>query len=231
MAIQGRRLKNAVYAALAGVGKTVASPVRVELLDLLAQGDRTVEELARMSGQTVANASQHLQVLLRARLVDRSKEGLFARYRLAVPEVGEFIRALWVLADSQADRLEQAKNRLVTELNEAEPVGRDELVRRVREGQAFVIDVRPFEEYRAGHLPGALSIPLEAIETRLAELPRGREIVAYCRGPYCVLAVEAVRRLREKGFRAVRLDMGVWDWRARGLPLETEPMPAVKESR
>jgi rhodanese-related sulfurtransferase len=231
MAIQGRKLKNAVYAALAGVGKTVASSVRVELLDLLSQGDRTVEELARMSGQTVANASQHLQVLLRARLVDRSKEGLFARYRLAVPEVGEFVRALRVLAESQAVQLEQAENRLITELNEAEPIGREELVRRVREGETFVIDVRPAEEYRAGHLPGALSIPLERLEARLAELPRRREIVAYCRGPYCVLAVEAVRRLREKGFRAVRLDLGVWDWRARGLPLETEPMPTVKESK
>ncbi len=231
MAIQERKLKNTVYAVLAGVGKTVASPVRVELLDLLSQGGRTVEELARMSGQTVANASQHLQVLLRARLVDRSKEGLFARYRLSVPEVGEFIQALRVLADSQAVQLEQAKNRLMAELNEAEPVGREELVRRVREGEAFVIDVRPAEEYRAGHLPGALSIPLEGLEARLAELPRGREIVAYCRGPYCVLAVEAVRRLRKKGFRAIRLDMGVWDWRAQGLPLETESVPAVKEPK
>lgn len=224
-------MKNAVYAALAGVGKTVASPVRVELLDLLAQGDRTVEELARLSGQTVANASQHLQMLLRARLVERSKEGLFARYRLAVPAVGEFVRTLRVLAESQAVQLEQAKHRLVAELHEAEPVGREELVRRVREGEAFVIDVRPAEEYRAGHLPGALSIPLEGLESRLTELPRGREIVAYCRGPYCVLAVEAVRRLREKGFRAVRLDLGVWDWRARGLPLETEHRPAGKESK
>jgi rhodanese-related sulfurtransferase len=217
MGIWGRRLKDAVYGALAGVGKAVASPVRVELLDLLSQGDRTVEELARMSGQSVANASQHLQALLRARLVRRSKEGLFARYGLAVPEVGEFVRALRVLAESQAAELGRAKRRLLEELGEAEPVGRNELIRRVREGEAFVIDVRPPEEYRAGHLPGARSMPLKDLDARLAELPRGREIVAYCRGPYCVLAVEAVRQLRKKGFRAARLDMGVWDWRAQGL--------------
>jgi rhodanese-related sulfurtransferase len=205
--------------------------VRVELLDLLSQGDRTVEELARMSGQTLANASQHLQVLLRARLVNRVKEGLFAHYHLAVPEVGEFIRALRVLAERQAVQLEHAKSRLVSELHEAEPVSQEELVRRVREGEAFVIDVRPSEEYHAGHLPGAISVPLEGLEARLAQLPREREIVAYCRGPYCMLAVEAVRRLREKGFYAVRLDLGVWDWRARGLPLEAESVPAVKESK
>ena len=217
MGLCGRKLKNTVYAALAGVGKAVASPVRVEFLDLLSQGDRTVEELARISGQSVANASQHLQALLRARLVRRSKEGLFARYRIAAPEVGEFVRALRLLAESQATELSRTRRRLLDELGEAEPVGRDELVRRVREGDAFVIDVRPPGEYRAGHLPGALSVPLKELEARLAELPRGREIVAYCRGPYCVLAVEAVLRLRKKGFRAARLDMGVWDWRAKGF--------------
>jgi len=229
MSKEGRRLKNAVYATLAGIGKAVGSPVRVELLDMLSQSGRTVEEIARMSCQSVANASQHLQVLLRARLVRRSKEGLFVRYGLAVPEVGAFIRSLRVLAESQAVELGQAKKRLFADLNEAEPVGRDELVRRVREGEAFVIDVRPTEEYQAGHLPGALSVPLENLESRLAVLPRDREIVAYCRGPYCVLAVEAVRRLRDNGFRAVRLDMGVWDWRAEGFPVETETALTRKE--
>jgi rhodanese-related sulfurtransferase/DNA-binding transcriptional ArsR family regulator len=229
MGIRGRHLKDLVYATLAGVGKAVASPVRVELLDLLSQGDRTVEELARMSNQSVANASQHLQVLLRARLVLRSKQGLFARYRLAAPEVGEFVRALRVLAESQTTELGQAKRRLLDELGETELVGRDEIVRRVREGETFVIDVRPQCEYRAGHLPGAVSIPLEELDARLAELPRRRDIVAYCRGPYCVLAVEAVRLLREKGFRAVRLDMGVWDWRAQGLPVVAEAHVTPKE--
>ncbi|MBI5723615.1 MAG: helix-turn-helix domain-containing protein [Planctomycetes bacterium] len=230
MAIQGRRLKDAVYAALAVVGRAVGSPVRVEFLDMLSQGGRTVEELARMSGQTAANSSQHLQSLLRARLVRRSKEGLFARYCIAAPEVGEFVRSLRVLAESQAVELGRARKRLLDELGKAEPVGRDELVRRVREGEAFVIDVRPSGEYRAGHLPGALSVPLDELDAKLDELPRGREIVAYCRGPYCVLAVEAVRRLREKGFHAIRLDMGVWDWRAEGLPVETEPVSAEKEN-
>lgn len=228
--MQGRRLKDSVYAALADVGKSVASPVRVELLDLLSQGDCTVDELSRLSGQSVANTSQHLQALLRSRLVRRSKEGLFVRYGMAVPEVAEFVRALRVLTERQAAELQRARKRLLAELDEAEPVGQEEIVRRVREGEAFVIDVRPTAEFTAGHLPGALSVPLEELTTRLAELPRGRDIVAYCRGPYCVLAVEAVRRLREKGYRAIRLDMGVWDWRAEGLPVETEPVLAQEEN-
>jgi rhodanese-related sulfurtransferase/DNA-binding transcriptional ArsR family regulator len=231
MAIQERRFKDTTYAALAGLGKAVASPVRLELLDLLSQSDRTVEDLARMSAQSVANASQHLQALLRARLVRRAKEGLFARYRLAAPEVSDFLRALRVLAEGQTDELERAKQRLLDEMGKAKPVDRGELVRRVLDGEAFVIDVRPSEEYQAGHLPGALSIPLEELDARLNRLPRRREIVAYCRGPYCVLAVEAVRRLRAKGYRAARLELGVVEWRARGLRVDTGSSPKNPQSR
>lgn len=220
MAIRERPFKNATYAALAALGKAVASPVRVEILDLLSQSDRTVEELARLSAQSVANTSQHLQALLRARLVCRSKEGLFVRYRVAAPEVGDFLRALRVLAESQTEELRRAKQRLLDELGKAESVDREELVQCVLDGEACVIDVRPSEEYRAGHLPGALSIPLEELDARLDRLPRGREIVADCRGSYRVLAVDAVRKLRAKGYQAERLDLPVVDWRARGLRVD-----------
>jgi len=227
----GRRFKDAVYEQFARIGKGLASPTRLELLDLLSQGEHVVEDLSRLTGETVANVSQHLQVLRRSRLVDCRKEGLYVRYRLAAPAVGEFMRGLRLLAEQQLDELERARRSLLASWREAEAVDRDELVRRVREGEAAVIDVRPVEEYRAAHLPKAMSLPLEELEERMAELPSDCEVVAYCRGPYCVLALEAVTLLRKRGYRAFRLDMGVWDWRARGLPVEGECAHAEGRNR
>jgi len=212
-----RGYKTAIYEQLARIGKAVASPRRLELLDLLAQGPRTVEALAREAGLGMANASQHLRALRAAELVTAEKSGLFVTYRLASSEVGDFYLALRRLAESRLAEIERLTRDFLEARGVLEEVDRETLLDRARQGEVTVLDVRPSEEYGAGHIPGALSVPLAELEQRLAELPRDQEIVAYCRGPYCVLAVEAVRLLRERGFRAVRLEDGVADWRARGF--------------
>lgn len=220
MPSSGRRFKDAIYEQLGRVGKTLASPRRLELLDLLCQGPRTVEALADEAGQSLANTSQHLQVLRAARLVEAEKHGLFVTYRLADEKVCAFYRELRTLAESRLHEIQAVTRQFLGERGELEPVDRDALVSRVRSGEVTLLDVRPPEEFEAGHIPGAVSVPLAELEARLADLPRDREVVAYCRGPYCVLAVEAVELLRAKGFRAIRMEEGVPDWRARGLPVE-----------
>jgi rhodanese-related sulfurtransferase len=214
-----RAFKDAIYEQFARVGKAVSSPKRLELLDLLCQGPRTVEVLAKESGLAIANASQHLQVLRAARLVAAEKEGLFVIYRLADQTVCEFFRTMRVLAESQLAEVEQIKRRFLAGREGMEPVDRDELLELVREEAVTVLDVRPVEEYNAAHIPGALSIPLKELKLHLAELPRDQEIVAYCRGPYCVLSVQAVEMLRAQGFNAVRLEEGIQDLRAMGFPI------------
>jgi rhodanese-related sulfurtransferase/DNA-binding transcriptional ArsR family regulator len=199
----------------------VASPKRIELLDLLCQGPRSVESLAALTGLSEANASQHLKVLRGARLVEAEKSGVRVIYRLSGQEVADFIRSLRTVAETRLAEVEQTVRTLLKDRQGFERVDREELLRRVRDGEATVVDVRPIEEFRAGHLPRAVSIPLEELPARLGDLPRDREIVAYCRGPYCVLAIEAVESLKKAGFRAVRLDMSIWDWKARGFPVET----------
>ncbi len=214
-----RLFKDAIYEQFARIGKAVSSPKRLELLDLLCQGERTVEVLAKESGLAVANASQHLQVLRAARLVEAEKVGLFAVYRLADQAVCEFYRTMRVLAESRLAEVEQIKRRFLEEREGMEPVDRDELLNLVREEAVTVLDVRPIEEYNAAHIPGALSIPLKELKLHLAELPRDQEIVAYCRGPFCVLSVQAVEMLRAQGFNAVRLEEGIQDLRAMGFPI------------
>ncbi len=214
-----RAFKDAIYEQFARIGKAVSSPKRLELLDLLCQGERTVEVLAKESGLTVANASQHLQVLRAARLVAAEKEGLFVIYRLADQTVCEFFRTMRVLAESQLAEVDQIKRRFLEGREGMQPVDREALLDLVREEAVTVLDVRPVEEYNAGHIPGALSIPLKELKQHLAELPRDQEIVAYCRGPYCVLSVQAVEMLRAKGFQAVRLEEGIQDLRAMGFPI------------
>lgn len=217
MASPGRRFKDAIYEQFARIGKGLASPRRLELLDLLCQGPRTVEALAQQAGQSLANTSQHLQVLRSARLVEGEKDGLYVTYRLADAKVCEFFQALRRLAETRLAEVERVTLEFLEKRGAMEPVDRASLIRRVRSGDVTVLDVRPPEEYRAGHIPGAISVPLSALKHRLAGLPRDREIVAYCRGPYCVLAIEAVDILRAHGFRALRLEDGVPDWRARGF--------------
>jgi rhodanese-related sulfurtransferase len=215
-----RKFKDAVYEQFARIGKAVSAPKRLELLDLLCQGPRTVEALAEQAALSVANASQHLQILRSARLVEAEKKGLYVEYRLADDEVCRFFHSLRGLAESRLAEVEQVTRAYMTERGGMEPVHGDELLRRVRDGEVTVLDVRPTEEYRAGHIPGALSVPLAELKKRLSELPKRREIVAYCRGPYCVMAIEAVEVLRRRGFRAHRMEQGVVDWRARGWRVE-----------
>jgi len=215
-----RRFKDAIYEQLARIGRASSAPKRLELLDLLCQGPRTVEALAKEAALSVANASQHLQVLRAARLVDGEKKGLYVEYRLADQEVSRFFVALRGLARARLTEIESVRRAYLAEREALEPVQADELLRRVRAGEVTLIDVRPTLEYRAGHIPGALSLPLAELEARLETLPRKREIVAYCRGPYCVMAVEAVELLRKRGFRAKRMEQGVADWRARGWRVE-----------
>jgi len=212
--------KHSVYEQIARIGKSLGSGPRLEILDLLCQGPRTVESIAGEVGQPIANVSHHLQALRRARLVEGEKRGTHVLYRLADEDVCAFFRLLRRLAESRLLEIQTITRQFLEERGAFEPVDGEALIARVRKGGVTVLDVRPKEEYEAGHLPGALSIPLAELKRRVGELPRRREIVAYCRGPYCVLAVEAVRLLRGKGFKAVRLEEGVPDWRARGLPVE-----------
>lgn len=215
-----RRFKDSIYEQLARLGKAVAAPKRLELLDLLCQGPRTVEALAEQAALSVANASQHLRALRAARLVDAEKKGLYVEYRLADDEVCRFFVALRGLAEARLAEVEQITRDYFERRGAMEAVESDELLRRVRAGEVTVLDVRPSEEYRAGHIPGALSIPVSELEARLRDLPEKREVIAYCRGPYCVMALEAVELLREKGFEAHRMEQGVADWRARGWAVE-----------
>jgi len=220
MATAQRRFKDAIYDQLARVGKASAAPKRLELLDLLCQGPRTVEVLAKEAALSVANASQHLKVLRAARLVEAEKKGLYVEYRLADEQVAHYFVTLRDLAHARLTEIEHVRRSFLSDRAALEPVESEELLRRVRSGAVTVLDVRPEAEYRAGHVPGALSVPLATLEARLATLPKRREIVAYCRGPYCVMAVEAVELLRKRGFRAQRMDAGVADWRASGWRLE-----------
>jgi len=214
-----REFKDAAYGQLARIGKALSSPKRLELLDLLGQTERTVEALAEETSMSVANTSQHLQLLEAARLVETRKQGRFVLYSLADAAVSDFFRSFRILAEDRLAELEQIRRRFLQDKEELSPVDRDTLVKRVRAGEVVVIDVRPLEEYRTAHIPGALAIPLEELKRRLSQLPRRREIVAYCRGPYCVLATNAVEMLRARGFRAHRLEASVQDWRAYGFPV------------
>src|SRR6266508_1650930 len=213
-------LKALIYEQIARLGKAAASPSRLELLDLLSQGARTVEALARQTGQSVATTSHHLQVLRRARLVEAQKTGLYVTYRLAHPQVSDFFLHLRTVAESRLAEVEQVTRQYLQERRALEPVSTDDLVRRVRVGDVTLIDVRPREEYLAAHIPGAISVPLGNLKRHLGELPATRDIVAYCRGPYCVMALDAVDLLRRRGFRAHRLELGVPEWRARGWRVE-----------
>jgi rhodanese-related sulfurtransferase len=217
-----RLFKDAIYEQFARIGKAVSSPKRLELLDLLCQGPRTVEVLAKESGLTVANASQHLQVLRTSRLVETEKEGLFVIYRLADQAVCEFFRAMRVLAESRLAEVEQIKRQFLEGREGMAPVNREELLALVRQEAVTVLDVRPVEEFKAGHLDGALSIPLKELKLRLSDLPRDQEIAAYCRGPYCVLSVEAVEMLRAEGFQAIRIEEGIQDFRAMGFSIAVD---------
>ena len=209
--------KRELLGQFARIGKAVSSSARLEILDLLAQGEKPVELLAKQAGLSVTNTSNHLKELRNAALVITRKEGVHVHYRLADPAVHEFLRSLQDIAARQLAEVRLMVRDYFEEPDALEPVGAAELLVRLDSEDVVVLDVRPEDEYAAGHIPGALSIPTGELERRLSELPRDREIVAYCRGPYCVLAVKAVDVLRSHGFRARRMDVGLPEWRARGL--------------
>lgn len=214
-----RTHKDAIYEQLARVGKATSAPRRLELLDLLAQAPRTVESLADLTAMSVANTSQHLQVLLATGLVERTRDGLHVTYRLSSEHVLELCLRLRSVAEKHVAELARVKERFFAD-SDIRKLSAKELLEGVRRGRLILIDVRPVEEYAAAHIPGARSIPHDELKRRLAKLPKGRAIVAYCRGPYCVYAIEAVKLLRARGFQASRMDAGVPEWRASGLPVE-----------
>ena len=218
--MQTREMKDAVFGQFARIGKALSAPKRIELLELLCQGPRTVESLAEQTAISTANASQHLQVLRRARLVDAEKRGLYVQCRLADEQVLRFVHAMRTLAEARLGEIGEITNAYLTARGSLERVSGEDLLRRVRNAEVTVLDVRPAEEYRAGHIPGARSVPLKELKKRLSELSKNRDIVAYCRGPHCVMAIEAVRLLRSKGFRAHRMEEGIVDWRVRGWRVE-----------
>ena len=211
-----RQEKDALFEAIAVMGKAFASPRRLELVDLLAQAPRTVDELARTSGQSTANTSQHLQALHTAGIVTRAREGTSVRYALAGDEVLSLWLAVREVSVARLAEVERAAREYLG--GDVDAIGRDELVARMRSGDVVLVDVRPSEEFEAGHIEGARSIPLEELEGRLGELPADREVVAYCRGPLCAFAPEAVRRLRAGGRDARRLEEGWPEWRLAGRP-------------
>lgn len=217
--MNGREAKDRLYEQFARVAKALASPKRIELLDVLAQGERTVEVLADATGLGVTNTSAHLQVLRRAGLVETRKEATKVHYRLASDEVAAFVGGLRDLARSRLADVNQIVADYFVARDALEPVSRAELVERTGRGDVVILDVRPHAEFLAGHIPGALSVPLDQLDDALARLPRRAQVVAYCRGPYCVLAPQAVERLRAKGFKARRLADGMPEWRLAGLPV------------
>lgn len=217
-----RPFKDRLYGEFARVGKALGSRRRLELLDVLAQGPRSVEDLAGETSMTVANASQHLQVLRAARMVEARQEGTRVYYRLADDRVFALWQALRDVARSRLAEVDQVVGEFLADRHRLEAVGIAELLERMRRDDVVVLDVRPALEYESGHIAGARSVPVEELEDRLSELSLETEIVAYCRGPYCVFADEAVERLRRHGHAARRLDVGYPDWKAAGLPVESD---------
>ena len=213
-------LKHSLYRALARVAQALANANRLQLLEYLAQGERSVEQLAAMAGLSVANASQHLQGLRQAGLVSARKQGQRVFYSIYGTEVVALYGALRHAAEVHAAEVEKLVRDFIGDRDALEPVAAAELLARAKKGLVTVLDVRPAEEFAAGHLPGAINVPLDALESGLARLPRRREVVAYCRGPYCLMSFEAVLRLRKRGWKARRLEDGFPEWKARGLPVE-----------
>lgn len=214
-----REFKDSLYAQFARIGHAVASPKRLEFLDLLTQGERTVEQLAEQSTTPVKNTSAHLRELRHARLVDTRRHGTHIYYRLADHDVADFVRRMQDLGRRRLAEVEHVARLYLDDRDALEPVTLAELHRLMRDDQVTVIDVRPREEFEAGHIPGAVSIPVPELSQRVRELPRRKEVIAYCRGPYCVYALEAVTLLRKEGFRARRAERGVPEWRRSGFPV------------
>lgn len=221
MGISAKEYRKKTYELLALIGKALASPVRLELLDVLSQGPRTVESLSDEIDQSIANTSQHLQVLHSARLISAERNGVFITYSIADQQVLVLASAFRRIGDLRLSEIQALTRAFLGERNLLERVDSKTLIQRIRRGEVTLLDVRPTREYEAGHIPSAVSVPLEELKRSLAKLPRDREIVAYCRGPLCVMSIEAVKLLRKSGFRAIRWEESVADWIARGYNLKT----------
>lgn len=219
--MSNRTFKADLFRQFARIGNALSNGTRLEMLEMLAQQERSVDALGRALGLSVANASQHLKQLRHAGLVLARKEGQFVYYRVASDDVMRLFGALMLVGEKQLAEVERLVNSFLTARDSLEPVPAKELLRRVRDGVVTVLDVRPAGEFAAGHLPGAVNIPLDQLTARMRELPAKREVIAYCRGPYCLLAFEAVETLRKKGRKARRLEQGLPEWRLAGLPIES----------
>lgn len=223
--------KHVMFPKLAAVARALGHEHRLELIEHLGQGARTVDVLAHLAGLELANASQHLQALRRAGLVTATRSGKFVSYRLADPTVVHVVEGLRRLVEQQTSELGDFVQGYLRDRDALEPVSQEELVSRLRSGLVTLLDVRPPEEFETGHLPGAVNVPLAELRKRLRALPRRQEIVAYCRGPYCALSFEAVAELRARGYRVRRLETGYPQWRAAGLPVETGTVKARRPQR
>ena len=218
-----RAFKDALYIHFARIGHAVSSPKRLELLDLLSQGEKTVEQLAEQTATEVKNTSAHLRALRQARLVETRRDGTYIWYRVADEAVAAFLLALQALGRQRYAEVREVAQSYLERRDTLEPIAPEELRRRLEAGDVTLVDVRPADEFAAGHIPGALSVPVEELPDRIRELPKRKEIVAYCRGPYCVYAVTAVELLRQRGYRARRLIESIPAWRARGYPVDNDP--------
>ncbi|NMM13087.1 MAG: metalloregulator ArsR/SmtB family transcription factor [Rhodoferax sp.] len=216
-----RAIKNHLYEQVARIGKAMASPKRLELIELLCQGEKTVEILAAQAEISVKLASAHLKELRLARLVETRKDGKYVLYRLASNSVANLWVSLRAEAEERLVELQLALASIVAHGDDLESLDRDSILRKAQAGEVLVLDVRPLDEYASAHLPHARSLPLDELKQRLAELPKDTPVVAYCRGPFCLMAKDAVELLQKKGYRAFHLTDGVAEWRAHGLPLET----------
>jgi rhodanese-related sulfurtransferase len=216
----GREFKDLVFEQFAKIAHAFSSPKRLEIIDILAQGERDVESLSKQVQMKIANTSRHLQILKAARLVESRKAGVQVFYRLAGTEVLNGFKHLQSLAEKRSIEMREIVRLFFEERDGMEPISMDELWKRVQNNDVIVLDVRPSEEYKYGHIPGALSVPLSDLKNRLIEIPHEHEVVAYCRGPYCVLSTEAMKILRDAGYKAVRLKEGLPEWKDAGLPVE-----------
>jgi rhodanese-related sulfurtransferase/biotin operon repressor len=213
-------MKTQVYQQIARVAQALASDARLQILELVAQGERSVESLASMTGLSMANCSKHLQALRQAGLVIARKEGLRVYYSLSGDDISRLLSALRSVAEQRVAEVERLLRTWLAHRDEMEPIPGAELLERARKGLVTVLDVRPPEEYAAGHLPGAINVPVDKLESYLSKLPKRKEVVAYCRGPYCLMSFDAVETLRKRGWKARRLQDGFPEWRAAGLPIE-----------
>lgn len=207
-----RKWKDQLYQEFARIGKCLSSPKRLELIDLLSQGPKSVDQIAKITAMSVANVSQHLQTLHESRLVKFTKKGNYVIYEIAELSVADFMVSLHQLSEQQLVEIQRLKTEIVQHHASMEPIALEELMERIEKGEVLLLDVRPQDEYQMGHIPGAISMPIEELENHLASLPANKEIVAYCRGPYCLMSAQAVEFLKSKGIKASRIEEGVHEW-------------------